>query len=169
MRRGAATVRSVRMPDPTPFVAPLPGHAEVRRALDALLAAHVPAGAISVLTAQPGEARQLSRETGVDGNAEAAADNDRLADLIGWIAGIGASVIPAVGPDVAVGTAGATYDAARAGKGVGHGSITGVLVGFGVPVDDAAHYEAAVAQGNILVVVHDPTRYPEAQRILARD
>ncbi len=144
----------------------LPSYELARSAIAEMEQAGVAARAISVLAREPHDARRLAEDTGTDAALESAVTNDRVADFLGWLTGIGAAVVPAVGPDVATGTLGATLPAAQAGT--GRGSVTGALVGLGLPVDLAAECEANVADGDIVVVVSDQAHEDRAREILAR-
>lgn len=71
---------------------------------------------------------------------------------LGWLAGIGALAIPAVGPLIAAGP----IMGLLAGAGVGGtvGALTGALVGLGIPEYEAKRYEGLVTKGGILLSVH---------------
>ncbi len=71
-----------------------------------------------------------------------------LGGALGWVAGIGASAIPGVGPFIAAGP----IIAALSGATVG--GIAGGLVGMGIPEIEAKRYEGKVNLGNILISVH---------------
>jgi hypothetical protein len=75
-----------------------------------------------------------------------------LGGALGWLAGIGAMVIPGVGPFVAAGP----IVAALAGLGVGGavGGVAGALIGFGIPEYEAKRYEGLVHRGGILISIH---------------
>jgi hypothetical protein len=136
-------------------------HSRARAAIEALEEVGVSGRAISVLARVPREAWELAKETGADRKAEEATLRHPLSDLAAWLAGIGAT-LPGFGPIAGTGTLG--LEVARAGS--GHGSITGALVGLGVPVDEASRYEEQVFAGHILVVVHDAQHVAAAQDIL---
>jgi len=75
-----------------------------------------------------------------------------IGGALGWIAGIGALVIPGVGSFSAAGPiAGAL---SRAAVGAAVGSIAGGLIGLGIPELEARRYEGKVKAGNILIAVH---------------
>src|SRR5450432_2337403 len=72
--------------------------------------------------------------------------------VLGWLTGIGALVIPGLGPFVAAGP----IVAALAGAGaVGAlGGIIGALAGMGIPEYEARRYEGRVREGGVLLSVH---------------
>jgi hypothetical protein len=87
-----------------------------------------------------------------EGAATGAASGAILGGAVGWLLGIGAIVIPEIGPFVAAGP----IVAALAGAGAGGtiGGIAGALIGFGVPEYEAKRYEGRVRKGGILLSVH---------------
>lgn len=74
-----------------------------------------------------------------------------LGGTFGLLAGIGALVIPGVGPLIAAGPMLAALTIAAAGATVG--KITGGLIGIGIPEIEAKRYENRMAEGNILISV----------------
>src|SRR5207302_1060499 len=72
--------------------------------------------------------------------------------VLGWLTGIGALVIPGLGPLIAAGP----IVAALAGAGaVGTlGGIVGALAGMGIPEYEAKRYEGRIREGGILLSVH---------------
>jgi hypothetical protein len=75
-----------------------------------------------------------------------------LGGALGWLVGIGALIIPGIGPLVAAGP----ILGILAGAGVGGalGGFAGALVGVGIPEHEATKYEKRLAAGAILVAVH---------------
>jgi uncharacterized membrane protein len=75
--------------------------------------------------------------------------------LGGLLVGLGAIIIPGIGPAVAAGTLLTTLGTTAAGAGIGAatGGLIGALVGSGVPEEDAQIYSEGVQQGGILVTV----------------
>jgi hypothetical protein len=75
-----------------------------------------------------------------------------IGGTLGWLAGIGAITIPAVGPFIAAGP----IVAALAGVGAGGvvGGITGSLIGLAIPEYEAKRYEGRIRTGGILISVH---------------
>jgi hypothetical protein len=72
--------------------------------------------------------------------------------VLGWLTGIGALVIPGLGPLIAAGP----IVAALAGVGaVGTlGGIVGALAGMGIPEYEAKRYEGRIREGGVLLSVH---------------
>jgi Heat induced stress protein YflT len=132
-------------------------------AIRALEAAGVDPRAISIVTRLPSEANTLEHDTGASEDLEQASHRDRLRQFVDWLARLGSVAVPGLGP--VLGTGDIWRDVSVAGS--GHGSITGALVGAGVPVDEAADLERAVFQGRILVVLHGAYDAATAQRVLA--
>jgi hypothetical protein len=83
-----------------------------------------------------------------------------------WGLGVAANLIPAIGPVIAGGTFAAL--AASAAAGAATVGIAGALVGWGIPKEDAAHYESEVKAGRILVTVKADRRYEAAESIIRK-
>lgn len=66
-------------------------------------------------------------------------------------AGIIAGVIPVIGPVLAIGTLGTILLNAAGGAVIA--GVTGALVGWGIPEEEAKYYEERVLQGQYLVTV----------------
>ena len=75
-----------------------------------------------------------------------------IGGTLGLLVGIGALVIPGLGPFIAAGP----IVAALAGMGAGGavGGFVGALVGMGIPEYEAKRYDGRVRQGGILVSIH---------------
>jgi hypothetical protein len=134
---------------------------DARKAILALEAAGIAARSISVVSRLPRDAEALEHDTGASDDLEDAAYRNRLIEFVDWLGRIGAAAFPAFGS--VLGTGNLWQDVARAGR--GKGSITGALVGVGIPVDEAEQLEKSVFDGRILVVVHgayDPARVTSA-------
>ena len=125
-------------------------HQEARDAIRALQTAGVYPRAISVVTRLPADANTLEHDTGASEDLEHASHQDRLTGFVDWLGRVGGVAVPGFGS--VLGTGDVWRDISVAGS--GRGSITGALVGVGVPVDEAADLERAVFAGRILVVVH---------------
>jgi hypothetical protein len=82
-----------------------------------------------------------------------------LGGVLGLLVGVGALVIPGIGPVLAagplaaaLGTAGAST-LVGAGIGAAAGGVIGALVGAGIPEEDAGFYAEGVRRGGTLVLV----------------
>lgn len=123
-----------------------------RDAIRELEASGVNPHAISIVSRSPRDAESLEHLTGaLDDIEDASVDHGRLGELLDWLGKVESATVPSFG--TVLGTGNLWQDVQVAGR--GRGSITGALVGSGVPVDEAARLEDAVFQGQILVVVHD--------------
>ena len=103
-----------------------------------------------------------------EGAAAGATSGIVLGGVLGWLAGIGSLAIPGVGPLIAAGP----IVAMLAGAGVGGavGSISGGLIGLGLPEYEAKRYEGQVKSGGVLLSVHcdDTTWSSRAKEIMER-
>ncbi|MEW5785743.1 MAG: hypothetical protein AB1767_11840 [Bacillota bacterium] len=77
--------------------------------------------------------------------SEGAFTGGALGGIAGLLAGVGALLIPGIGPIIAAGPIAATL------TGVVGGGIAGGLVDFGIPEERGEYYEEQVRQGGILV------------------
>ena len=86
------------------------------------------------------------------GLAVGAASGAMIGGSLGLLAGLGALVVPGVGPMLAVGP----ILSALTGMGMGGaaGGIVGVFIGVGIPKHEANYLQEAIQQGGILVAVH---------------
>lgn len=87
-----------------------------------------------------------------EGAAAGVATGAVVGGALGWLAGIGALMIPGIGPFVAAGP----IVAAVSGIGVGSvvGGLSGALIGMGIPEFEAKRYEGMIKKGKHLVSVH---------------
>jgi len=79
-------------------------------------------------------------------------------------AGIMAGGIPVIGPVLALGTLGTILVNAAGGAAIV--GLTGALIGWGIPEEDAEYYENEVKSGRYLVTVETSDREAEARSIL---
>ena len=139
-------------------------YAQAQAAVRALQAAQVSPRSISVVARSPSEADRLERDTGVSEDLEDATQHrHRFADLVDWLGRVESAVVPGFG--AVLGTGDLWQDVTVGGN--GRGSITGALVGLGVPIDEASNLEQAVASGQILLVVHGAFDVAAVHSILA--
>ena len=82
--------------------------------------------------------------------------------------GLGALVIPGIGPVLAGGALATAFGLAGAGIGAAAGGIGGALVGMGIPEEEARYFERGFREGGVLVTVNGRDQVPEALRILER-
>jgi uncharacterized protein (TIGR02271 family) len=81
-------------------------------------------------------------------------------------AGIAAGVIPVIGPVLAIGTLGTILLNAAGGAAIV--GLTGALIGWGIPEEDAEFYENEVKSGRYLVTVEANGRAVEAREAMHR-
>ncbi len=133
------------------------------RVVEELVRSGIPRADIGLAMHDPGErgAKHLRGEAG-DGDVsagEGAAFGAVVGGLTGLLVGMGALLIPGIGPVLAAGPLVSAL--AGAGIGMGAGAITGGivagLVDLGVPQEEAGMYVEAVRRGSTLVTatVHD--------------
>lgn len=87
-----------------------------------------------------------------EGTATGAATGGVAGGIFGLLAGIGAIVIPGVGPLVAAGPIMAALSGAAVGAATG--GLVGGLIGLGIPEIEAKIYEEKLKTGNYLISVH---------------
>lgn len=137
---------------------------QAERAIDELREAGVPNEAISVVSFHDGETREEDGEGHVrsehsDDKASGALKGLGIGGAVGAVAGLGALLIPGVGPFIAAGalaeTLGAAGSAAVVSGAVGAaaGGLTGALVDYGLSREHAEHYERRVRDGGVFVGV----------------
>ena len=128
---------------------------EVQSGVTALWDAGFARSNVSVLLPENLGSNELvaEKETKAPGSATVGAGSGAvIGGALGWLVGIGALVIPGIGPVVAAGP----IVSALAGLGVGGalGGFAGALAGVGIPEHEATRYEGRLSQGGILVGVH---------------
>src|ERR1700675_3484907 len=87
-----------------------------------------------------------------EGAATGASGGAVVGGALGWMIGIGALMIPGLGPFIAAGPIMAALASAAGGAAVG--GLTGALIGMGIPEYEAKRYEGKIKDGNILMSVH---------------
>jgi len=110
-------------------------------------------------TVKSGAADDTYAEEGAVAGAVAGAAGGALVG-----AGIIAGVIPVIGPVLALGTLGTILVNAAGGAAIV--GLTGALIGWGIPEEDAEFYENEVKSGRYLVTVEAGDRQSEARSIL---
>src|SRR5580704_4212602 len=131
-----------------------PNRGSVDNAVDALKVAEFRNTDISVLFPEGSGTKDFAHEKNTKA-PEGTVTGAVLGGGLGWLVGIGALVIPGLGPFIAAGP----IMAALAGAGVGGavGGLTGALIGMGIPEYEAKRYEGRVKDGGILLSVHSNT------------
>jgi len=112
-------------------------------------------------TVKTGAADDTYAEEGAVAGAVAGAAGGALVG-----AGILAGVIPVIGPVLALGTLGTILVNAAGGAAIV--GLTGALIGWGIPEEDAEFYENEVKSGRYLVTVEGNGRALEAREIMHR-
>jgi uncharacterized protein (TIGR02271 family) len=87
---------------------------------------------------------------------------------LGALAGLGvlSGVIPVIGPAIVGGTLGVILSNAAAGAAVA--GLAGILIGYGIPEQEAHYYHGEFESGRTIVTVQANGRYDEACSILRR-
>lgn len=139
-----------------------PNAAMAHRVLDDLQAAGLPEDDIGVIapsgthpmenagTENSGDVIDRDRD-GADDRSAAAEKGAAVGGAAGLLAGLGAMMIPGIGPVVALGWVGAALAATLAGGAAG-GAI-GAMIEAGVSENDAAEYAEGVRRGGTLVTI----------------
>ena len=147
-----------------------PDRVSFDRALDALRAAEFRNSDISViLPDRDSTTRDLAAEIhskAPEGIAAGAGTGAAVGGVLGWLIGVGALVIPGVGPLVAAGPIVAAL--AGAGAAGATGGLVGGLIGAGIPEIEAKRYAGRIREGGYLISVHcdDRTWAKRAEEIL---
>lgn len=149
--------------------------------LDALREAGVATEQVSVVARDDATRKQLVDQTEMSEAPESGSDalaGGLTGGALGGLVGLGALLLPGLGPIVAAGALATAIGGAAAGAAIGGRAgeeaatraagvgLAEVLIGQGVPTDDAAGYEARLRANAILVAVEAAN---EAQALVARD
>jgi hypothetical protein len=137
-----------------------PDRASFDSALEALRAANFRNSDISaILPDRDLTTRDLAHEINTkapEGIATGAGAGAAVGGVLGWLIGVGALVIPGVGPLVAAGPIVAAL--AGAGAAGATGGLVGGLIGAGVPEVEAKRYAGRINDGAYLLSVHCDNR-----------
>lgn len=142
---------------------------EMERSIDILKIQGFRNSDISVLMPTPESAPNFGHEKNTkapEGAATGATGGMAIGGAVGWLVGVGAIMIPGIGPFLAAGPIVTALAAAGVGGAVG--GVAGALVGWGIPEYEAKVYDEIVRGGGILVSVHvdDSEWLSRAKRIL---
>ena len=133
-----------------------PDRTSFEKALDSLRAAGFRNSDVSaILPDRDRTTRDLAHEINSkapEGMAAGAGTGAAIGGVLGWLVGIGALVIPGVGPLVAAGPIVAAL--AGAGAAGATGGLVGGLIGAGIPEVEAKRYAGRIREGAYLVSVH---------------
>ena len=132
-----------------------PDRASLENALKLLRSAGFRNSDVSMLVQETPGTKELAHEAHTkapEGAAAGAAAGAVVGGVLGWLIGIGALVIPGIGPFIAAGP----IVAALAGVGAAGatGGLIGALVGVGIPEYEAKRYEGRLRKGHLLLSVH---------------
>lgn len=116
---------------------------QAEEAVRELKARHFPVEDISVVARGDERSSGLGTQNLADGTVAGGA----LGGLTGLLAGVGALLIPGVGPIIAAGPL------AGALTGIVTGGIAGGLIDYGLPEEEGRRYEEEINRGNVLVAV----------------
>jgi hypothetical protein len=120
-----------------------------------LLAAGFPENDISALFPDMDGTRHFAHEQNSkapEGATAGAGGGAVVGGALGLFIGMGALVIPGIGPVIAAGPILSALVGTGAGAAVG--GLTGALIGMGMPEFEAKQYEEKMNGGNILISVH---------------
>lgn len=154
---------------------------DAEKAIHEMRDAGVPEDAISVIQlhgdtteTQDGSGRTTDIDEG-DDKGSGTAKGLATGGALGAIAGLGALLIPGIGPFIAAGalaeTLGVAGSAALVSGAVGAaaGGLTGALIDYGMDREHAEYYERRVREGGVLVTVDtssNPSAYGPTRGIL---
>jgi hypothetical protein len=129
--------------------------AQVEDAVESLRAGGFRSTDISVLFSDDRGTRDFAHEKNTkspEGATTGVGSGGIAGGMLGWLTGVGALMIPGIGPMIAAGP----IVAALAGAGAlgAVGGIIGSLVGLGIPEYEAKRYEGRICEGAILLSVH---------------
>jgi hypothetical protein len=141
-----------------------------RDAVQNLVDSGIPAGDVSVVMYdENGDyARMLDGNnvsTGVTGDDDVTAgEGAAFGALAGLAIGLGALMIPGIGPVIAAGPLAAALTAGTVGAvaGAATGGITAGLVDMGIPESDATMYADSISDGGAMVIVKVPDNMVES-------
>jgi hypothetical protein len=121
---------------------------------------------IGVVMRRTGEATETTRTSGETYTEEGGVAGALAGAGLGALAGLGvlAGVVPVIGPAIAGGTLGIVLSNAALGAGVA--GLTGALIGWGFPEEEARYYHGELEAGRTIVTVRADDRTDQAWTIL---
>lgn len=143
---------------------------DAERAVDALLDAGISRSDISVVANNANGDFPVEQTVDTRVDAVDAGQGATFGAMVGGLVGLGALLIPGIGPVVAVGPLAAVLAAGvGAAAGAVTGGITAALIQTGIPEKDAGYYAEAVRRGNTLVTVNATNEFLDrAQAIFTK-
>jgi hypothetical protein len=129
--------------------------AELERSVDELRLAGFRSADISALLPSSDSTKEFAHTMATklpEGAATGGTTGAVIGGAIGWLAAVGTIAVPGLGPFLAAGPITAMFATGAAGAAIG--SLTGALVGLGVPEYEANRYEGFVKNGGHLLSVH---------------
>ena len=137
------------------------GQNDAEKALNGLKDAGFTPDQVSVVAKDTRETKSMVENSSLGGAETSGIGTGALLGGIfggaaGWLVGIGALAIPGIGPIVAAGALATTLGGAAVGAAAG-GLIGALLVGAGIPEEDARTYETHVKDGRILITANAST------------
>ena len=132
-----------------------PDRSQLEAGVNALIVAGFRSEDVSVLLPDNEGTKDLAHERNTkapEGATAGVSAGGVLGGAFGLLVGLGALVIPGLGPFIAAGPIVSTLAGMGAGGTVG--GLVGALAGMGVPEYEAKRYDGRVRKGGILVSVH---------------
>ena len=140
---------------------------QAERAINALKDAGFNEDQLGVALRDRSEQKELMERTetkAAEGASAGAVTGGVVGGTVGLLGGLGALMVPGLGPIFAAGWLASTLTGA--GVGAAAGGLIGGLIGMGIPEEDARHFETGFKAGGTLVTVRAGARASEVESIL---
>ncbi len=135
-------------------------HHDAEQTVDILQQRGVPEKDISLVARHEGKMEGGHPGDGMHNLSNGIGWGGTLGGVTGLLAGVGALVIPGVGPIIAAGPLAATLTGAVAG------GVAGALVDYGIPSNESHGYEKRLKEGDVLLMVRsDPAEVDKAKKL----